>query len=313
MNPIPEGPQAGQPEPRRQWADIPAELRERPQWCLAGPDKRPLKLDHSPASSTDPSTWADFESVAKAAAKDGYGMGYMLCDADPFTCIDLDIKPDTPSDDISRYESIVEHLDSYTERSRSGRGLHVWVRAAIGKGRRRDGVEVYSQQRFIICTGNVVRAQPIAERQALLANMVSQLAPVAEAIALTGDSQPNWAFAEEALLDGGELGRLFRGDWQGRYASQSDADLALVKLLVPHTESPAQCWGTFRLSILGSREKAGRTDYARSTLSLLSPTLQPAETSRNTGRRSPLLSLRVQPARCRDIAGATYVSLLTRT
>lgn len=36
----------------------------------------------------------------------------------------------------------------------------------------------------------------------------------------------------------GELGRLFSGDWIGRYPSQSEADLALIKLLLPITDSP---------------------------------------------------------------------------
>jgi hypothetical protein len=59
---------------------------------------------------------------------------------------------------------------------------------------------------------------------------------------------------------------LFRGEWEGRYASQSEADLALVKLLAPKTQSPQECWQTFLLSRLGARNKAKRPDYARSTL-----------------------------------------------
>jgi hypothetical protein len=61
---------------------------------------------------------------------------------------------------------------------------------------------------------------------------------------------------------------LFRGDWEGRYPSQSEADLALVKLLLPLTDSPRECWLTFQQSALGAREKAKRTDYAQSTIAL---------------------------------------------
>ncbi|MDE2561720.1 MAG: AAA family ATPase [Sphingomonadales bacterium] len=190
----------------------------------------------------------------------------MLTAEDPFCCIDMDVKDGTPAEHVERFDSIAQNLGSYTERSQSGRGVHVWVRAGIGRGRRRDGVEVYSQERFIICTGDVIQDLPIAPRQEVMANMAAQMGPPAVEIALMGDDCPDFTAAERAASDEGELGRLFAGDWLGRYPSQSEADLALVKLLVPLTDSPMECWRTFRLSKLGQREKAGRPDYARSTL-----------------------------------------------
>lgn len=251
------------------WSRIPAELRERPQWCLAGPDKRPLTADWRAASVTDPTTWTDFDTVSRAAAARGCGIGYVQTADDPFACIDLDVKDATPQVALDRYRSIIDQFDSYTEHSQSGRGFHVWVRGKIGKGKRRDGVEVYSQARFMICTGNVVRDQPIAERQALLTNMVARMNPEAPAdIELAGDDTPDWSAATRAAEDSGELGKLFRGDWQGRYESQSEADLALAKLLLPITESHMECWQTFRLSGLGKREKAKRWYYARRTMAL---------------------------------------------
>ena len=255
------------------WSRIPAELRERPQWCLAGPDKRPLTTDGRAASVTNPTTWADFDSVSRAAAAQGCSIGYVQTAGDPFACIDMDVKDSTPQAMLDRYQSIIEQFDSYTEQSQSGRGFHVWVKAKIGAGKR-DGVEVYSQARFMICTGNVVRDQPIAERQALLTNMVAQMNPEAPVgIELTGEDCPDWSAATRAAEDSGELGRLFGGDWQGRYESGSEADLALVKLLLPLTGSPLECWRTFQLSKLGAREKDGqvkakRRDYARRTMAV---------------------------------------------
>lgn len=248
---------------------IPAELRERAQWCITGPDKRPMTVDGRAASAIDPGTWADFDTACQSAADRGWGVGYVLTANDPFACIDMDVKDGTPPDALDRYRSIIEAFDSYTERSRSGRGWHVWVRGKIGKGRRRDGVEVYSQERFIVCTGDVVRERPVAPRQPLLDNMIGSMEPPAPDVLLTGEDVPDLALAERATADASELGRLFRGEWVGRYPSQSEADLALVKLLAPHTSSPRECWATFRLSALGAREKAGRADYMRRTLSLV--------------------------------------------
>lgn len=251
------------------WECIPGGLRDRPQWCLAGPDKRPLMANGRPASVTDPATWTDFETARRAAQELGFGIGYVLAADDPFACIDLDVKEQSPPAHVQRFERIVSAFDSYAERSRSGLGLHIWVEGNIGRGRRRDGVEVYSRERFIICTGDVVHDRPVASRPELLDTLVGEMAPepVPE-LQLWGDDYPDFGLAERAAQDGGELGRLFAGDWQGRYPSQSEADLALVKLLMPHTDSPRECWLTFRLSELGERDKAKRPDYAQSTLAL---------------------------------------------
>ncbi|PKM01764.1 MAG: hypothetical protein CVV17_06625, partial [Gammaproteobacteria bacterium HGW-Gammaproteobacteria-7] len=220
-----------------------------------------------------------------------------------FTCIDLDVvdeesqrekgKPVNPDDwttpeDAARFESIIAGLQSYTERSRSGKGFHIIVKGQIGKGRRRDGVEVYSQERFLICTGDVHCDLPVDDRQVVLDRMVSQMPDrAATEHELVGDPEPNLPLAERASLDEGELGRLFRGDWQGRYPSQSEADLALVKLLLPLTETPRECWETFRLSGLGQRPKAKRSGYARSTVALA---LQHAENDAEQVRHGKALA-----------------------
>lgn len=256
------------PQPER-WGCLPAALRDRPQWVLAGADKRPLTADGRAASSTDPNTWTDFDTACRAAAAKGMHIGYMLHESDPFACIDLDVRDGTPREHIERFQKIVATFDSYTERSRSGKGLHVWVEGKIGRGSKRDGVEVYSQERFIICTGDTYIDRPVANRQELLGKLASEMRPsTSTEIQLDGDDAPDWSLAAFAAQDSGELGRLFAGDWQGRYPSQSEADLALVKLLLPHADSSRECWLTFRLSKLGERDKAGRLDYARATLSL---------------------------------------------
>jgi len=66
------------------WALIPPELRERAQWVLAAPDKSPRTPTGSHASSTDPKTWSDFETVARAARERGWGVGFVLTNDDPF-------------------------------------------------------------------------------------------------------------------------------------------------------------------------------------------------------------------------------------
>ena len=257
------------------WASLPAELRARPQWCVAGPDKSPRTVSGARASTKDPSTWADFETASLAAARSGLHIGFVLTAEDPFACIDLDVKDNTEPEQLARFDSIVRAFDSFTEQSVSGRGWHIWVSGNIGKGRRRDGVEVYSQERFIVSTGDVRINRPIANRQEMLTNMVAQMSldPAPE-LQVWGENGADWVVAQRAAEDTGELGRLFAGDWNRRYPSQSEADLALVKMLLPQTDSPGECWATFRLSKLGEREKAKRPDYAQSTLAKAAQHLQ---------------------------------------
>jgi putative DNA primase/helicase len=52
---------------------------------------------------------------------------------------------------------IVEMLDSYTEISTSGTGLHIIMKGYVpGDRNRKDGVEMYDKNRFFVMTGSVL-------------------------------------------------------------------------------------------------------------------------------------------------------------
>lgn len=276
---------------------LPADMRALPQWVLAGADKVPLAVDHTgklrKVSPTRPSEWMSFEQAVwgmqhhaalvtthtteqgQVITRTGLDVGFVLHEADPFSCIDLDTKdavthPDKPEvwtspDDFQRYVSIINSMDSYTERSRSGKGIHVWVRGNIGRGFKRDGVEVYSQERYLICTGDVYVDKPIADRGQMLENMVAQMRPIREGkiklVELDPDADDWYVFqvaAEAANSD--KFWKLWRGDWQGDYATQSEADLALMSMFTFYSDSNKQCRALFRASALGKREKSQKDD-----------------------------------------------------
>ena len=262
------------------WGRLPAELRQWRQWVVAGPDKAPLSVGpqglHN-ASVTDPQQWTDFATAAQAAHANGLHIGFVLHESDPYTCIDFDVKDSTNESDPSkwttpeqwnRFWEIAQSLDSYTETSRSGKGLHVWVRANIGVGCRRDGIEVYSQQRYIISTGNVVLDRPIADRQQMLENMVSQMRGESQG-RLTELVELEEEYTDEEIIDrainaanADKFNELCMGKWEGKpeYPSQSEADLALMSMFTFYSKSNEQCRRLFRLSILGQREKAIKND-----------------------------------------------------
>jgi hypothetical protein len=224
-----------------------------------------------------------FDKAAEYAWNRQLDVGYVLSADDPFTCVDFDVKdaqnapnqPDkwTSQESMNLYYRLMEEFDSYTERSQSGKGYHTWIRGNIGRGVRQNGIEVYSQDRFIICTGNVAWQKPIGNRDLALFDLVNYLRPNrSEDIELDNlpAEMPSWQLIQTSLTaeNGTKFEQLWQGDWKGLgYPSQSEADLALMSILTFYSKSNSLVRDTFRMSILGQREKATKNDdYINRTL-----------------------------------------------
>lgn len=254
------------------WGCIPPQLRDRPQWCVAGTDKRPLTTSGRAASVTDPTTWSNFDAVCTYALVHGLGIGYVLHESDPYTCIDMDVKDDTTPEQIERYQKIVNDFDSYTEHSRSGRGLHVWVEGKVDKGIRRDGVEVYSHERFMICTGNPLHQKQIEPRQELLGKLAEEMGHTTTAEPLADGLEVE---ADDTILqrannaaNGAKFKALFNADWRAiGHNDHSKADAQLMQMLAAYSANNEQVKRLFLQSALGQRDKATkRKDYLDRTL-----------------------------------------------
>lgn len=159
---------------RVQAGTIPAELRALP-WVLwraepRGEDK-PAKVPYRiaepmrRASSTDPATWGLFEDAIEAYASlvdepanpqrgPLVGVGVVLTEAAGVSCIDLDrvLAPDGQLD--PRAVTIVKRCASWTERSPSGTGLHIFVLGTVPRAVKGDQIEVYGTARYIAVTGH---------------------------------------------------------------------------------------------------------------------------------------------------------------
>lgn len=267
-----------------QWHNIPQELRNLNQWCVAGLNKIPLHLTANNklvnASVNKPETWMSFDLACHIAMEHNLYIGFVLSD-DEHSCIDLDvineqsqqakgqpINPDlwTTQGELERYNRILESFASYSEVSVSGLGAHIWLKGKLPKGYRRDGVECYSSQRFIICTGNAFRNVPIESRQEQLeqlvlemgANKASLYTPCFELVEVAPVESDSviWVRACNAK-NGAKFKALCEGLWwQLGYPSQSEADYALMSMLAFYSLSNKQCRKMFRQTKLGQRVKA---------------------------------------------------------
>ena len=259
------------------FASIPSEMRQYPQWVVwrfeesdgAKPTKVPYDVKTGRmASVNDPRTWADYNTCVLAATAQGShynGIGFVLTRDDPYSIIDLDDTGGNP-DQLREQIKIFEAFDSYSERSVSKTGLHIIVKGSVPSGRRRNKVELYHSERFMIMTGDVFEAKPIAERQELLSQMWHEMGGGKAAAMYDGDS-PQTLTDEEVIdkalraVNGPKFEKLHTGAWQDLYQSQSEADFAYVDILAFYTQNREQLKRLFRASPLGQREKAQRDDY----------------------------------------------------
>ena len=138
--------------------NIPQELRMLKQWVCANENSKvPMQATClSPASSTNPSTWASFEDALWAVEHGYYDyIGFVFND-NGIVGIDLD---DAFTDiGMTPVASDVFNAcyETYAEYSKSGNGLHLFIKGDIPfKGKNNlAGVELYKTARFFIMTGD---------------------------------------------------------------------------------------------------------------------------------------------------------------
>ncbi len=264
--------------------NIPEELKALRQWCcwkyeLRPPAAKPTKPCYNPltntyASVTDPTTWVDFETAVSCAHRYD-GIGFVLTRGDPYAGIDLDATRDPKL--WASHSAIYNGILSYSERSPSGEGAHIIVRAKLaGPGRRRNHVELYDCDRYLTFTGDVIDGRTeIADAQQAIDRLYNELGDGNNGETVYRGSGQQLESDDDILsrarnaANGKLFTDLFEGAWavaegdsgRPRYPSQSEADQALVNIIAFYTQHPEQIIRIFRSSALGQRDKARRGDY----------------------------------------------------
>lgn len=133
------------------------DLRSRDRWVSWLPSKRPIQLDGSSATSTDPRTWTSYSRI-RGAERKGFVLG------EGIGCIDLDHCLEGSKLTPAAAAFVARMPTTYTEISPSGTGLHLWFRMSEAPGSRRriDGlsIETYSRARYITVTGRRLNGSP---------------------------------------------------------------------------------------------------------------------------------------------------------
>ena len=241
---------------------IPLELKQLPHWVgwkymqRPGEDhkrKVPINaMDGQPAKSNDPTTWCDFDTACLGKERFGLdGIGFMFS-GDGIFGIDIDhcYDPETQELDPAAAE-IIETVQSYTELSPSGTGIHILCKGALPEGRKRRGaVEMYSTLRYFTVTGNQFGLEypfsDCTERVAVMHRKYlgeEETAAGAQkaALPMSAGRGTNADMSVDAILrrmfdskHGQKLQDLYNGSWE-RYGigdgSQSSADQAFCNTL----------------------------------------------------------------------------------
>ena len=278
---------------------IPVSLRAERRWIVARLEtvngrltKVPYRADDPSrkASTTDPATWADFETALRAMREHGLLLGFVL--GGGFVGVDLD---HCVNDGVIEpwAAEIIDLLDSYTEFSVSGTGIHVICRGTLPTGGRRKGqIEVYDAARYFVMTGDVVRVATIEDRTAALAALHARIfgyGPSPDSLAALG-VDPNDQRGKENIepsdlprpvtcsddelialaqhaANGAKFSRLWNGDTSLHGGDDSVADLALCTMLAFWTQcDDERIDRLFRRSKL-YRRKWERRDYRKRTIS----------------------------------------------
>jgi len=166
---------------------MPPELKPLKNWLMWAAvwngkkwNKRPVQISGYGANTTNPKHWSSFEDVRQTyacAVARGHlelrekekpvqhvpvgGVGFVfdgIPDADGLVFAGVDFDKVISGGKITPFAAErIRRLGSYTERSVSGEGLHVIVKARpLASGIAHDGVEMYTSGRFFTMTGDVL-------------------------------------------------------------------------------------------------------------------------------------------------------------
>lgn len=247
------------------------------------------------ANSTDPSTWGTFEQAVSVIGRkcivgndDGTVEGIGFVFSPPYCGIDIDHCIDSETGEInSKALDIVAEMNSYTERSPSGTGIHIIYKGEVhSEWKKKQGnalgentdIEMYQTGRYFTVTGDVFdKYNSVADRENEAENIQNTYFTKKPVSKIQKTSFKPLSLSDDEILNAARNSRngmlfseLYAGNWQSKYESQSEADMAFCSMLAFWFQKDAEKMDAiFRRSGLmrdkWNREQSGST-YGAITL-----------------------------------------------
>lgn len=261
-------------------ANVPEELRERPQWVLfkIGNDRKiPLSVHGGYASCTDSSTWSTFDHAAAVFLRNTkVCRGFNLATGSGLGGLDLDgvVREDgtLPEPQIGKqlYKTLLNHLGSYCEYSPSGRGIRSFFlyHGAPLPNRKKGEIELYFEKHFLSCTGDLYEGRRRLRDGTIGAARIEQslrpIMPLLPQMPLKDVPEDDQELIEKMF--GSRRGPTIRRLWGGDllHKSDSESDYALMGDLAFWTGGDVERMiRLFLSSGRAERSKGRRADYLR--------------------------------------------------
>lgn len=224
--------------------NIPKELQDLKQWVCwkkganqenGKPTKLPIDaMTGRYAKVSDPMTFTTMEKAIIAEQQFGLdGIGFVFTGKGYFG-IDLDDCPEELKNEF------INHMQSYSETSQSGNGIHIICKGQLPKGRNRvKGIEMYDDKRYFIMTGDKIGNYDLIDGTEKVKHLYNKYLkkettkPITSLVAKSGLSLDDTELITKAQRskNGQVFSLLLQGMWNGAYPSQSEADLAFCNLL----------------------------------------------------------------------------------
>lgn len=216
---------------------------------------KPTKVPKNPktgnnAMSNEPDTWGSFKQAMDRLKKDKtlLGVGFQF-EGSGYAGFDIDGCRDKETGELTpEAQDIINTLDSYTEVSASGKGVHVICKGTVPDGRARNGkYELYYKGRYFIMTGDIIdnkdAIHECTEKLAIVHQKYINVQKISKNVSknnenvhksddsVFGLSDDNIIEKAIASKNGSRFESLMNGNWTGIYSSQSEADMALCNML----------------------------------------------------------------------------------
>jgi len=230
------------------YGNIPALLKQKPNWVVWGIRDAPQKAPFNPASllSGRPQpakagiceTWSSYQTATECVRSGlAQGIGYEF-NGDDVYGIDLDHVLNDAGMLPQQANEIVGKLVSYTEVSPSGTGLHIYVLApgvSIRHHRKKDCfLEIYNEGRYFTVTGNIYGSEKdiktcTSELQAIHDKLLLPESPIKACL----PKPMPYTDLGRFLCIGLERDKVFAALWAGerRIGNESADDIALMNKL----------------------------------------------------------------------------------